>query len=80
MVDFIGKVENFEVDFQKLCSLIGVVCGEKTNENVTNEVPEGENNRSGYKYLDMMSNASIRKINHLFKMDFDLFGYETVSV
>jgi hypothetical protein len=79
MVHFIGKVENFEIDFQTLCSMIGVVCGEKINENVANERLADENKPNSYKYLSLMSAASIRKINQLFKVDFDLFGYEVVS-
>jgi sulfotransferase famil protein len=79
MVDFIGKVENFEIDFETLCSKIGVVCGEKINKNVTNEESLQENPPNRSRYLSLMSAASIRKINQLFKADFDLFGYEVVS-
>jgi len=80
MVDFIGRVENFEVDFERLCSLIDVACGEKVNENVANEISERENKPNSYKHVHKMSDASIRKINQLFKTDFDICGYEVLSV
>jgi hypothetical protein len=63
MVDFIGRVENFEVDFERLCSII-----------------DRENKLNRYKYVHKMSDASIQKINQLFKTDFDIYGYEALSV
>jgi hypothetical protein len=80
MVDFIGKVEKFEVDFETLCSKIGAVSGKRINENVANEISEGANNPNSYKYLHLMNKSSIRKINQLFETDFQLFGYEKLSV
>jgi hypothetical protein len=80
MVDFIGKVESFETDFDRLCSKIGLICGDKINENVGPEMPESESLQRSHKYLHLMSKASILKINRLFKSDFELFGYEVVLV
>jgi Sulfotransferase family len=79
-VDFIGKIENFEADFETLCSMIDVICEEKISENVTSDASKGENGPTSTRYLHMMADASIRKINQLFKTDFDIFGYEKVSV
>ena len=78
MVEFIGKVENFEADFERLCSTLGIVIKEKINANCTDNAPEGENRPDQYKYLHLMSNASIGKINQLFKADFEMFGYEAM--
>jgi hypothetical protein len=52
--------------------------GDKINVNIAHEIPEGENMPTSYRYLHLMSKASILKINRLFKTDFELFGYEVM--
>ena len=80
-VDFVGKVENFEADFDELCRHIGVGPLKRENENVTGsmtgELPEpaAQSAAQKYRYVAKMSRASIGKINVLFHRDFELFGY-----
>jgi len=72
-VDFIGRVENFEADFEALCKKLDVEPAAMKNANVkTDPALAGE---GGYKYTQHMNPASIAKINALFKEDFDYFGY-----
>lgn len=78
MVEFIGRVENIAADFERLCSMVGIAGQERTNENCTRKVSEGESRPAGSRYLHLMGNASIRKINHLFKTDFEMFGYQVM--
>jgi hypothetical protein len=79
MVDFVARVESFEADFETLCSKFALTCEEKVNENVTNDV-QAQSGPTGSKYLSLMAKASIDKINQLFKVDFDLFGYEKAPI
>lgn len=76
-IDFVGKVENFEADFEELCRRIGVGPFERVNENVTGsttgDLPESAS--QNYRYASRMSRASIGRINALFHQDFELFGY-----
>ncbi|ORV82827.1 hypothetical protein AWC11_23295 [Mycobacterium interjectum] len=73
MVDFIGKVENFESDFDRLCARVGIDVDRRPNANVTADSAVGG---SRYRYVDRMGSTSIGKINALFADDFALFGYE----
>jgi hypothetical protein len=75
-VDFVGRVECFESDFEAFCQKVGVTPpDERANANVSDRVPEIED-LSNPKYITFMNAASIDKINSLFKLDFELFGYE----
>jgi hypothetical protein len=78
MAAFIGRVEDFESDFLTLCSMIGVDSPEKANRNVSGISCEETGIRSGYRHVHQMNRNSIDKINHLFREDFDLFGYSMV--
>ena len=73
-VDFVGKVESFEPDFNVFCKQINIISGERKNTNVTDKLLE-----THYRYASRMSAASISKINRLFELDFELFGYEKLS-
>jgi hypothetical protein len=76
-IDFVGKVEYFERDFDAFCSLVGISVPERVNDNVTTSV--GSNGGAGRpRYLDRMTDATIAKINRLFREDFVLFDYEQV--
>lgn len=75
IIDFVGKVENFEWDFEAFCSLVGISVGERINDNVTTSLPASSNSARP-RYLERMTDATITKINALFRDDFDLFGYE----
>lgn len=78
-VDFIGRVENFEADFQKLLSHIGVETAETINANVVELEGNARLNPFGYRYTDHMSVRSIKKIHRLFEQDFELFKYERLT-
>ncbi|GLS35464.1 hypothetical protein GCM10010869_10520 [Mesorhizobium tianshanense] len=73
-VDFVGKVEEFETDFAAFCRFVDIDFPEQINENVSRKFPEGDR----YRYAAQMSSSSIRRINQLFKSDFDLFGYTQI--
>jgi hypothetical protein len=72
MVDFIGKVENFERDFESLCSRLGIEVASRANDNV--EVDPMQTG-ADYKFAGLMSAASIARINELFREDFEFFDY-----
>jgi hypothetical protein len=74
-VDFVGKVERFERDFDTFCHRVGVDPAERVNDNVSESLPDPLG-PAQYRYVDRMSPASISKVNALFEADFDLFGYE----
>jgi len=74
-VDFIGKVETFEQDFLAFCKKIGISPPKSKNENVSSE-RSGLKKAEKYPYAKHMTPASIHKINTLFKVDFELFGYD----
>jgi hypothetical protein len=73
-VDFIGRVECFEEDFERLCSKLGVEAGPAIDLNVS-EMPNHPNHNE-YKYVTRMNRHSIDRINELFRNDFELLGYE----
>jgi sulfotransferase famil protein len=77
-VDFIGKVESFEHDFDAFCLRVDVAAGERATANVSDQ-PAHSQGMANARYLSRMSAASISKINTLFTADFELFGYETHS-
>jgi hypothetical protein len=73
-VDFIGRVETFERDFDAFCAHVGLDNINRISANVVVEPSAQQNSAS--KYADRMDRKSKDKINSLFKTDFDLFGYE----
>jgi hypothetical protein len=78
IVDFIGRVESFEEDFARLCESLGISDARAGNRKVNVEsvaIPCGS-----YKYCDRMSAQSIARLNEIFAVDFDLFGYPQVAV
>ena len=79
VVDFIGRVENFEADFQELLTRLQIDDAGAGNANVSDLEGNAASNPSGYRYVDRMSNRSIRKINRLFARDFELFHYEPIE-
>lgn len=79
LVDFIGRVENFESDFQDFLARVQIVDAVPANANVVDLEGSAADNPFGYRYVDRMAPRSIEKINHLFELDFDLFQYERVA-
>jgi chondroitin 4-sulfotransferase 11 len=63
-VDFIGRFENFETDFERLCSLIGA------------RVPLPHENRSAHDhYRKYYSDWSRIEVAKRYELDVELFGY-----
>lgn len=75
-VDFVGKVENFEDEVERLCTLIGIPLPAKDNANVTDALQDPS--LLSYRYVSRMSRVAIDRINCLFADDFATFGYEQV--
>jgi hypothetical protein len=79
-VDFVGKTENFEPDFDAFCQEIGLrPPRERANANVSGLVSDSQM-MGRPRYAHLMKAASISKINTLFDADFELFGYEKQHV
>jgi hypothetical protein len=80
VVGFIGRVENFEADFQAFATRVNIDRVQPLNANVAELERCAKNNPFGYRYVDRMAARSIAKINRLFERDFDLFQYERLNV
>lgn len=74
-VDFIGRVESFEEDFRRFCTLVGIEETSSENENVSAEAVLGSPSEQP-KYLGKMTCNTLRKINRIFEVDFSLFDYQ----
>jgi hypothetical protein len=77
IADFVGRVEHFETDFDRLCREFGIESLVRENANHT----EGKNivpDERGYRYANRLRPGTIARINELFGADFDLFGYEII--
>jgi hypothetical protein len=79
VVDFIGRMENFEADFEEFLARVGIEPVAPVNANVVELEGGAATNRLGYRYVERMDAPTIDKINRLFARDFDLFGYERVA-
>ena len=75
-VDFIGRVETFEADFQRFLSQVRIAQAAQMNENVVDLVGDAGADPSGYRYVARMNAQSRARINELFARDFELFGYD----
>jgi hypothetical protein len=78
-VDFVGKVEAFEIDLEKLQELFGISISSKANSNVVDIQGDAKKSSHGYRYTNRMSKKSIDKINHIFNADFELFSYTQIN-
>ena len=77
VADFIGRVENFEQDFAQLCQQFDVAAGGDATLNVTPGMPR-QSDEDGYRYAARLAPDTIRKVNILFRGDFQLFGYRMI--
>jgi hypothetical protein len=73
-VSFVGRVENFEVDFARFLRRVGIDSVPAINANVRNLVGTA-NCRTGYRYPGRLSKRTISRINALFADDFEMFDY-----
>lgn len=78
-VDFIGRVETFEADFERFRKKVRIGTLARENANVVDLEGGASANLHGYRYVDRMNPRSVEKINRLFAADFDLFGYPRVG-
>lgn len=78
-VQFIGRVETFESDFQSFLSHVGIGPLPPLNENVIDFVGNSAGNPFGYRHVEKMNAQSRARINELFNADFELFGYEKIN-
>lgn len=78
-VDFIGKVERFEIDMAALGALLKIGKLPAVDANVVELDARVSAGPPGYRYADRMSKASISKINALFTVDFEIFEYERID-
>jgi hypothetical protein len=76
-VDFLGRMETFESDFESFTLSVGLSNLPIINGNVS-DAPKDTNNETPYSYLGFMSPDTIAKINELFDDDFRLLGYEKI--
>jgi hypothetical protein len=79
VVDFIGRIESYETDFQRFLSQVGIEELPACNANVVDLVGGSLSNPFGYRYVDRMDSRSIEKINYLFERDFELFDYQRLT-
>ena len=73
-VGFVGKVENFESDFDGFCKFVGIdvpVVAAANISETSQHVPAG-----GSRYAGRMSRPALDRVNELFAADFDYFGYD----
>ncbi|MCC5915637.1 MAG: sulfotransferase family 2 domain-containing protein [Balneolaceae bacterium] len=66
-VDFIGKFENIDQDFDKVCSILGI-------ENRLKVRNKGETDNSNWR--EDFTNQSIEKVTELYRYDFKVFSYQ----
>jgi hypothetical protein len=79
VVDFIGRVENFEADFRDFLTRVDIDQVQSANANVVELEGGAASNPFGYRYVNRMAVRSIEKIYRLFERDFDLFNYERLT-
>lgn len=77
-VDFVGRVEEFESDFQRFLDKVNITDARRVNSNVVELEGDADSNSHGYRYIGRMSARSTDKINQIFKRDFELFGYDQI--
>lgn len=80
-MDFVGRVENFEEDFQALCQKIGYTVASTENRNVSDakKGPVQELGTLGSTYLKFYDAQSVRIVNEAHHDDFERLGYEQMD-
>jgi len=77
-IDFIGKVENFESDFEKLKSRYGIGPTEQVSLNQS-DLKTPVASTAPYRYAERLNSNTIARINDIFALDFELFGYDKIK-
>jgi hypothetical protein len=66
-VDFLGRLESFDDDFQKVCNALGVASAEILHKNSSaNRKP----------YQDYYDNKTRENVAHIYRKDIQIFGYQ----
>lgn len=65
-VDFVGKVESIDEDFEKVCNILNI----RNNLSVLNK---GEKNHNNWR--EYYSDYALGKVAEIYKRDFELFDY-----
>lgn len=79
LVEFLGRVETFESDFERFRALVKIEQADFSSHNVRDLVVGSLINKFGYRYIDRMAGKSVDKINNLFAKDFEFFGYDKLK-
>jgi hypothetical protein len=66
LIDFVGRVESLQSDFDYICSRIGI-------SSIT--LPLLNVSKQAHSQIDSLSASSKARIERIFKPDFELFGY-----
>ncbi len=77
IANFVGRVEHFEEDFDRLCQEFGIESETRQNSNHADGkdvVPDAH----GYRYANRLDPLTVARINELFSADFELFGYPKI--
>lgn len=74
VADFVGRVENFEADFETLCRRYDIEGASRESANRTEDAADTPD-AQGYRHAARLQPQTIGRINRLFAADFDLFGY-----
>ncbi len=79
-VNFLGRVETFERDFNQFCELykldVNLFDNDDKSSNAS-ELPQRiPQTKEGHKYLSRYSEESIKIVNDIMKDDFELLGYK----
>lgn len=77
-MDFIGRVEDFEADFSRLCEQIGFTCESVESANITPgaEFPHSD---APSHYLHYYEAEAIEAVNHDHALDFEYFAYDRAA-
>ena len=74
-LDFIGKEESFDKDFEHIRSLFNI------NTPIKNvNIIEKRKDTSFYKYIEKYNKKTIDFVNDYYKKDFELFNYKMVNI
>ncbi len=66
LMDFVGKMEDFQKDYNNICSVIGIKPGKLKRKNRT-EHP---------RYQELYSEEAKKLVAELYKKDIEILGYE----
>lgn len=71
VMNFIGRFENFEEDFEKILNTIGI------NEIIHDRKPKNKREHGNYKKY--YTNDILKIVNEMFKEDFEFFNYKMAN-